>query len=62
MADPILIIFNAFEDLEEIVKAANTDFSKTQLVNKAAQIITNTNGFEIAMEEWQDKNAKDKKW
>ena len=39
MVDPIVILFNTIEDLEEMAKAADTKFSKTQLVNRAAQII-----------------------
>ena len=39
-ADPIVMIYNTIEDVE-VAKAANNEFSETQRVNKAFQIIKN---------------------
>ena len=39
MTDPIVVIFNAGENLEEMAKAANNEISETQLPNKAVHII-----------------------
>ena len=49
---PLVIIFNELEELEQLVIAANNPFSGINLVNISIKLINNFNDFEKGLTSW----------
>ena len=52
IADPLTKLYKEVEDLEQLSIAANSRYTRTQLINIALQVIKGTNDYTRALEDW----------
>ena len=62
LCDPVVTVFTALEDLQELATAAGNEYTDRQLVKFGVEIIKNTGDFETGLTEWNAKTLTDKTW
>ena len=62
IAEPLVELFNAVEDHQELATASQSPYSDTQLVQIGMQLIRNMNDYEKARGEWMERPRVDKTW
>ena len=62
ITQPLCILIDDIEDLQEMALAANSAFSDSQLVRMGMTCIKNTNDFEQALSHWYAKPVADRTW
>ena len=62
ICDPLIILYNDVEELQELATASDSPFSDTQMVNIGVQLIKNFNDYEKGLSEWYDLPNDSKTW
>ena len=52
LSDPIVVVFDVCEDLQEISEAADNNFLDKEILQKGLQIIRNKKDFIMGLEDW----------
>jgi hypothetical protein len=62
ISQPLVVMFNDIQELNELSIAADNEYTERQLVNIGIQLIKNTNDFERGLESWIIRPAVEKTW
>lgn len=62
IGDPLIILFNEVEELQELATASGNPFSPVQQLTIGIQLIKNFNDFETGLTSWFDLPTIDKTW
>ena len=62
ICEPLVVMFNEVEELQDIATASGTPFSENQKINIGIQCIKNFNDFEKGLSDWFDLPAAGKTW
>ena len=62
ICEPLVIMFNEIEELQDIATASSNAFTDKQMINIGIQCIKNFNDFEKGLSEWYDLPAAAKNW
>lgn len=61
-SDPLVMLTKPLEQLQKLAVQANMPYTDSQILQKGLKLICNTNDFEYALTQWEDKNDADKTW
>ena len=61
-SDLIVLLTRPLEQLQKLAVQAGMPHIDNQILQKGLQLIRNTNDFEYALTQWEDKNDTDKTW
>ena len=61
-SDPMVILTRPLEQLQKLAVQAGMPCTDNQILQKGLQLIRNTNDFEYALTQWEDKTESDKTW
>ena len=62
ITQPLIVMYNEVQDLQDIATAANNSFSDTQIVNLAIQLIKNMCDFEKSLIDWYARPIIEHTW
>ena len=57
ISEPLVILYNEIDDLQDLAVAAKNPFSDSQLVILGMRLIKNTGDFEKGIQEWYDRTV-----
>ena len=60
--EPMVLLTRPLEKLQKLAVQANMPYTESQILQKGLQLIRNTNDFEYALTQWEDKAEADKTW
>ena len=60
--DPLVVIFNAIEDLANIASAANLEKLQQQIINYGIKMLKETGEFETSLTTWFDRSPAELTW
>ena len=62
ITQPLIVMYNEVQDLQDMATAANNSFSDTQIVNMSIQLIINMCNFEKGLIDWYARPTIEHTW